>query len=455
MNLLKAALYDPAGAVSKATSSLLAMTAFDTTNLRLAITVPAHGMVKFILRCTITGATTFPTILLGVMNGATVIGRVSPLYFPGTANAATQDCTCVAEFTATGLTPGAMNVDAAYGVEVVVAATNVKYGGPNNTTTNDAWGGFAFEAWDPQPQTITGQLSVDANGRVDVIKVAGTTQTARDLGASVLLSAGTGTGQLDFTSGVVKANLAQILGTALTETAGQIAAAFKKFFDKATPTGTINSIPDAVAGAAGGIFIAGSNAATTANITGNLTGNVTGSVGSVTARVTANTDQLASQTVTAAAGVTFPASVASPTNITAGTITTATNLTNAPTSGDFTAAMKTSLNAATPSVTVSDKTGFSLTIAYELAKTAAQAGDAMTLTAAERNAIADALIGRNVSGGSSAGRTIKEALAFLRNKWTVAAGTLTVYDTDDTAVLWTATVTETAGADPVTGSDPA
>lgn len=62
----------------------------------------------------------------------------------------------------------------------------------------------------------------------------------------------------------------------------------------------------------------------------------------------ANTTQLAGQTVTAGAGVTFPSSVASPTNITAGTITTTTNLTNAPTSGDFTATMKTSLNAATP-----------------------------------------------------------------------------------------------------------
>jgi len=41
----------------------------------------------------------------------------------------------------------------------------------------------------------------------------------------------------------------------------------------------------------------------------------------------------------------IPNSPASTTNITAGTIT---NLTNAPTSGDFTAAMKTSLNAATP-----------------------------------------------------------------------------------------------------------
>lgn len=62
--------------------------------------------------------------------------------------------------------------------------------------------------------------------------------------------------------------------------------------------------------------------------------------------VSSNTTQLAGQTVTAAAGVTFPTSVASPTNITAGTIT---NLTNAPTAGDFTATMKTSLNASTPS----------------------------------------------------------------------------------------------------------
>lgn len=62
----------------------------------------------------------------------------------------------------------------------------------------------------------------------------------------------------------------------------------------------------------------------------------------------ANTTQLAGQTVTAGAGVTFPTSVASPTNITAGTITTATNLTNAPTAGDFTATMKTSLNSSTP-----------------------------------------------------------------------------------------------------------
>lgn len=96
--------------------------------------------------------------------------------------------------------------------------------------------------------TGAGQINQPVNGRVDVntIAVSGTTQTARDIGASVLLSAGTGTGQLDFASGVVKANLAQILGTALTETAGQIAAAFKQFFDVASPTGTMKAITNVV-----------------------------------------------------------------------------------------------------------------------------------------------------------------------------------------------------------------
>jgi hypothetical protein len=41
-----------------------------------------------------------------------------------------------------------------------------------------------------------------------------------------------------------------------------------------------------------------------------------------------NAVDIAGQTITAAAGVTFPTSIASPTNITAGTITTATNVTN-------------------------------------------------------------------------------------------------------------------------------
>jgi hypothetical protein len=110
-------------------------------------------------------------------------------------------------------------------------------------------GSFSIEARSALMPTTAGRTAVvDANGLIDANAVklgptgAGTAQTARDVGASVLLSAGTGTGQLDFTSGVVKANLAQILGTALTETAGLLAGGFKKFFNIATPASTMDVI---------------------------------------------------------------------------------------------------------------------------------------------------------------------------------------------------------------------
>lgn len=67
---------------------------------------------------------------------------------------------------------------------------------------------------------------------------------------------------------------------------------------------------------------------------------------------------------------------------------------------------------------------------------------------------ADALLGRNVSGGSSSGRLVKQALHVLRNKTDIAGGTLTVYDTDDSTTSFTAAVTTTAG-DPITTIDPA
>ena len=137
--------------------------------------------------------------------------------------------------------------------------------------------------------TGAGQINQPANGRIDAnaVSIGGTTQTGRDLGASVLISSGTGTGQLNVTAGVVHANLVQILAAAITGTAAQLVAAFTKWFNVATPTGTVNSLPDAVPGAAGGVFIAGTNAATTVTtaLTTTFTGNLTGSVGSVTGAV--------------------------------------------------------------------------------------------------------------------------------------------------------------------------
>jgi hypothetical protein len=90
--------------------------------------------------------------------------------------------------------------------------------------------------------TGAGQINQAANGNVDVnaVKQSGTTLTARDMGASVLLSPGTGTGQLDITSGVVKANDVQILGTAISTpaTAGILDVNLKNIANAAVSTTT-------------------------------------------------------------------------------------------------------------------------------------------------------------------------------------------------------------------------
>ncbi len=181
-----------------------------------------------------------------------------------------------------------------------------------------------------RPTTAGRTLVVDAAGLADANTVklgptgSGTAQTARDVGLSVLVGDKTGF---------------------------------------SLSTGGIQAIWDAL-----------TSVLTTASSIGKLlVDNVNATISSRMATYTQPTGFLAA---------TFPTTVASTTNITAGTITTTTNLTNAPTAGDFTTAMKTSLNNATPAVTVSDKTGFSLVAGYDPAKTAAQAGDAMTLTAA-------------------------------------------------------------------------
>jgi hypothetical protein len=152
MALLAGKAYDPATAVSKATTAALAMTALDTTNLRHTFTVPASGSVLVRLQGTLHGGTAtpfVPQVLLGVLEGATVRGRLAPAGLPnGTVGSATLYVTVEALFLVTGLTAGAsLTWDAAYGVEGIVAGSALKYGGPNGTTVNDAFGAFIFELY--------------------------------------------------------------------------------------------------------------------------------------------------------------------------------------------------------------------------------------------------------------------------------------------------------------------
>lgn len=70
-------------------------------------------------------------------------------------------------------------------------------------------------------------------------------------------------------------------------------------------------------------------------------------------------------------------------------------------------------------------------------------------------AIADKILGRNLAGSSDGGRTVKDALRFLRNKWVRTSTTLTVYQEDDSTSAWTSTLVAGASLDPVASSDPA
>ncbi len=68
--------------------------------------------------------------------------------------------------------------------------------------------------------------------------------------------------------------------------------------------------------------------------------------------------------------------------------------------------------------------------------------------------IADGLLNRSLATGASGGRTVQDALRFLRNRWTRTATTLTVYAENDSSIAWSSVLTSDATANPVTESDP-
>ncbi len=198
MNLLGVKIYDPGTAATASTSANLALTALDTTNLRLTVTVPAHGFLFFRMKCNVVtaSATVIPGIQLGVLQSTNVVGRVVPMLAAPAAisGAGTVFNAATAEFCVGGLAAGSTAFDMSYGVELVAAAGSaIKWGGPNNNTTADAFGAAVFEIWDPQPIPTV---------------VAG--------GAGGLMISGTNTGPWSVSGGVSFTNSG---GNALTLTA--------------------------------------------------------------------------------------------------------------------------------------------------------------------------------------------------------------------------------------------
>jgi hypothetical protein len=180
-----------------------------------------------------------------------------------------------------------------------------------------------------------------------------------------------------FRIGVAAANLTQMLGTVLTETAGYLAAGFKKFFNIATPASTMDALT---------------------------------------------------------------------------LVVTATNLTNAPANGDLTATMKASVQtaatAATPTAAAVTGAVGSVTAPVTLAASQpnyapSKAGDAMTLTSAERDVVATALL--DLANGVETNWTLRQfariVLASAACKTSgMNTGTGKIRDTGDSKDRITATL---------------
>jgi hypothetical protein len=386
-------------------------------------------------------------------------------------------------------------------------------------------------------------LVIDSAGLADSTSVkmgpsgSATAQTARDIGASVLLSSGTGTGQLDFTSGVTKSNLAQILGTALTETSGQIAAAFKKFFNIATPASTMDALTlvatatNLTNAPTAGDFTATMKtsigtavaASAVASVTGNVGGNVTGSVGSVVGAVGSVTGAVGSVTgltasdvgaiktqtdkltftvtnqidanvldwksatapamtgdafarLGAPAGASVSADVAAIKSDTGAVkaktdnlpaspaavsdIPTAAAISDAVWDEDLSghAVSGSTGEALASAATGGDPWGTALPGAYGAGTAGQIVGDfldAQISLIPDADANADAVLNRDMASVSDTNdRTLLNAIRALRNKWSTAGATHTVYKEDDTSVAWTAPLDTAPTGDVITGADP-
>ena len=84
------------------------------------------------------------------------------------------------------------------------------------------------------------------------------------------------------------------------------------------------------------------------------------------------------------------------------------------------------------------------TSVYAVTPNATTASDATPAPTAEENALA--LLTLDLSGVSGeASRSVINALRAIRNKWSIAAGVITVYEEDDTTAAWTGVVGTAAG----------
>ena len=94
--------------------------------------------------------------------------------------------------------------------------------------------------------------------------------------------------------------------------------------------------------------------------------------------------------------------------------------------------------------------------AVDAAAIAANAIGSSEFATTAQNAVADAVLLRDLATGASAtDRNVQNALRALRNKTSISGTTLTVTQEDDSTAAWTATITTSSGLSPISAVDPA
>lgn len=285
-------------------------------------------------------------------------------------------------------------------------------------------------------------LSVNTAGAVNTLQINGTAQTARDIGASVLLSPGTGTGQISLSAGAVT------VGT--NNDKGSYSLAASQTFNT---TGSVGSVTSAL------------GAAAVQSIWDDLTSNntVVGSVGkllvdnlnaTVSSRSTlAATDVWAAATRTLTGNVTVG-------GFTAASITSAAfansainlRLANDPLTSNARFTTNDSFSGY-PVLSNGPQFQISITGAHHAAADVHEfQPNVLTSNATDATyieEISDGVLNRKLdSTGNGTDtldeRTVRSAMRAMRNKVSVGTGTMTVYKEDDTTIAWSGTVSNTS-----------
>lgn len=301
---------------------------------------------------------------------------------------------------------------------------------------------FSFALRKPSDSTlITTWAGMDSEVSLDGAAYSDCTNEATEIGTS-------GTGYIDLTSGEMNADCV-LLKITFTNT-GAVPLVFALYPESAgdyrvadTQKVDVETIKTqtltAAAGITFGVYVGGTAAAavaSTALSTATWTGTLATNIGTTNTTVAGNLDaaitsRMATYTQpTGFLAATFPLTVASTTNITAGTITTTTNLTNLP---SITSNWITAAGIATDAI------------------------GATEIAAAAANKIADHILRRlqtNVeasSDGDTLGLGSLYGLIQQGQESAASGTTLTVYKTDGTTSLGTKTLSTNAAADPVDG----